>query len=578
MKKMLMCATVASMIGQFNMDNIQILQEMGYEVHIACDFFDRSVWTEERIKKFRKQLKGLGIKYFQVSFSRSPMKLKQHRKSYQQLIRLFNKNKYAFVHCHTPIAGVICRIAAHKMHVKCIYTAHGFHFYSGAPLKNWIIYYPIERFFSRWTDILITINSEDYKRAKKFFHAGKVQYIPGVGVDVEKFRECNVNRAEKRKELDLPEKVFVLLSVGELQARKNHKIVIEALHRLNNPDIYYLIVGKGELEEEYAGLIKGYSLGKNVRLLGYRTDIDEICIASDCFVHPSIREGLGIAPLEAMASGLPLISADVNGIRDYTKNGVTGYCVNPESVEDMSRAIDRMWKEEEFRIKCGYKNMEIVKQFDILKTHEIMRETYSENLMGGYKHIQRLLIRHEKRKEFGFATDDFVIISVGELNDNKNHRTIIEAVKCLPDEKIKYVICGIGELQNELTDFIAKSGLQKRVFLLGYRNDIRDILWMGDIFAFPSKREGLGLAAIEAMAAGLPLVTSDIHGIRDYSLNGSTGYSCGRQDIEGFAKAIARLRVEKEKCTEMQKFNVDYAQKFSKYNTNIIMRKVYREK
>lgn len=382
----LMLASVASMIDQFNMDNIKILLDIGYDVDVVADFVDGGTITSERTEELKNRLEALGVSVYHVAIPREVFDVKKIIKAYKQVRTLCNDRQYKILHCHSPIGGVIARYAARKARksgTKIIYTAHGFHFYAGAPKKNWLLFYPIEKMCSRWTDVLITINKEDYQRARKSFHARKVIYIPGVGVDTEKFRECNTNKIEKRKELDLPEKVFVLLSVGELQARKNHKIVIEALHRLNNPDIYYLIVGRGELEEEYAGLIKGYSLGKNVRLLGYRTDIDEICIASDCFVHPSIREGLGIAPLEAMASGLPLISADVNGIRDYTKNGVTGYCVNPESVEDMSRAIDRMWKEEEFRIKCGYKNMEIVKQFDILKTHEIMRETYSENLIGG---------------------------------------------------------------------------------------------------------------------------------------------------------------------------------------------------
>ena len=170
MKKVLMLATVPSMIGQFNMNNIQILQELDYEVHVACDFKDRSVWTDERVEKFIVQLEEQNVKKIQVDFSRSPLKLWKHKKSYAQLKKLFEDNEYAFIHCHTPIASVICRLVSHKMKVKCIYTAHGFHFFKGAPLKNWVIYYPIEKFLSRWTDIIITINKEDYQRAKEKFY------------------------------------------------------------------------------------------------------------------------------------------------------------------------------------------------------------------------------------------------------------------------------------------------------------------------------------------------------------------------------------------------------------------------
>ena len=251
MKKVLITATVPSMIGQFNMSNIDILQNLGYQVCVACNFYDRSVWSEERIKQFVRDIKKKNIKYFQIDFSRSPIALLKNIKAYIQLSKIVHKEKIDLIHCHTPVAGVISRIVAHRKKVKVIYTAHGFHFFTGAPKMNWIIFYPIEKFFSRWTDVLITINKEDFNRAKKKFHAKKVVYIPGVGVDTEKFRICNSDKAEKRKELNIPMNAFVLLSVGELQDRKNQRVVIEAVHKLERKDIYYLIVGQGELENEY---------------------------------------------------------------------------------------------------------------------------------------------------------------------------------------------------------------------------------------------------------------------------------------------------------------------------------------
>lgn len=376
MKRMLMTATVPSMIGQFNMNNIKLLQKMGYEVDVACDFKDRSVWTEERIEKFIHQIEDLEIKYFQIDYSRSPLKIAKHIKAYRQLSRLFEERQYNFVHCHTPVASIISRIVAHQKHVKCIYTAHGFHFYNGAPARNWIIFYPIEKFFSRWTDILITINKEDYKRAKDKFHAKKVVYIPGVGVDLDKFYPKDIVRYEIRKELQIPESAFLLLSVGELSMRKNHQIVIKALGEIDNRNIYYAIAGQGHDKEEYEKLIIENHLEKNVFLLGMRTDIRELCLESDCFIHPSIREGLGIAPLEAMACGLPLISSYVNGIKDYTEDGVTGCCINPYDCHNVLDAIVKMYSDFEFREKCGKHNIEVVKQFDIKETQKIMEKLY----------------------------------------------------------------------------------------------------------------------------------------------------------------------------------------------------------
>ena len=128
-------------------------------------------------------------------------------------------------------------------------------------------------------------------------------------------------------------------------------------------------------------IIEKYGLKDKVTLLGFRTDIVELCDAADCFVHPSVREGLGIAPLEAMAGGLPLISSYVNGIKDYTENGVSGCClIDPLSVEEMKKAIQKMYENVEFRKKCGINNLKTVKRFDIKNTDEIMKDIYSQFL------------------------------------------------------------------------------------------------------------------------------------------------------------------------------------------------------
>ena len=169
---------------------------------------------------------------------------------------------------------------------------------------------------------------------------------------------------------------MLILSVGELQERKNHIVVINALCELKNPNIVYLIAGVGELHDKYQEIIDKHGMSDNIKLLGYRTDISDLCEIVDCFVHPSIREGLGIAPLEAMACGLPLISADINGIKDYTKDGETGCCVNPRSVDEMKKAIMKMFEDKDFRDKCGKNNVQAVKDFDIKNTDRIMRQLY----------------------------------------------------------------------------------------------------------------------------------------------------------------------------------------------------------
>lgn len=380
-KRVLMVATVPSMIGQFNMNNIKMLQELGYKVDVAGDFMDVSVWPAERVQKYKEQLNKMDIEAIQLDFSRSPLKVGRHMASYKAILNLIKNRNYAFIHTHTPIASAIVRQAAHNTGTRVIYTAHGFHFYNGAPLKNWIIFYPIEKHFSRFTDILITINKEDFRRANKRFKAKQTVYIPGVGVNIEKYAVCKIDRSVKRAELGVKDSDFVLLSVGELSERKNQKIVIEALHKMKESgtidNIVYLAVGRGDKEEVFRQSIQEYDLQDHVKLLGFRSDIDELCETVDCFVHPSIREGLGIAPLEAMAAGLPLISASINGIRDYTEDGVSGCCINPRKVNELIKAIMKMRDDKGFRTLCAHNNLETVKAFDQSKTNSIMKRIYS---------------------------------------------------------------------------------------------------------------------------------------------------------------------------------------------------------
>ena len=377
-KKVLIVATVPSMVGMFNMRNIEILQDIGYKVHVACNFEDTSAWPIEEVDNFIKKMKELHISYFQVDFSRSAMQLYQHIKSYRQILYLMKSNCYSFVHTHTPIASAIARLAAHRTNTKVIYTAHGFHFYNGASVKSWILYYPLEKFLSYWTDILITINHEDHHRAIKKFHAGKTVFIPGIGIDIEKISSLSVNKKEKRRELEIPEEAFIFLSVGELSKRKNHKVVIEALGKIQNPSIYYLIAGTGKSEKIYRNLIKYYKLENNIKILGYRDDIIELCKISDCFIHPSLREGLGIAPIEAMASGLPLIASNINGIKDYARDRITGICVDPHSISEMKTAIEIIARNTDENKKYINYNKEEAKKYDINIVDKIMKNIYSD--------------------------------------------------------------------------------------------------------------------------------------------------------------------------------------------------------
>lgn len=380
MKRALQISSVASMIDQFNMNNIKILKELGYEVDVAANFEFGNSTSKKRVDEFKRELESENIGIYNLLFNRSIFSL-SNIKVYSQLKKIFKENEYNIIHCHSPIGGVITRLAAistKRKGTKIIYTAHGFHFYKGAPKINWLLYYPIERICSYFTDIIITINNEDYKLAKKRMKSKKVEYIPGVGLDVYNYKANEQTCENKREELGIPKDALLLLSVGELNKNKNHEVIIRALANINNNNIHYCIAGKGELFNYLQELSKELNIDKNVHLLGFRDDIAELNTIADVFCFPSFREGLGLAAIEAMASGNALITSNVHGINEYSLNEYSGYSCNPSSVKEFEEAIVKMLENDKLRERMKKFNYEQVKKFDIKEVNLKMKKIYGE--------------------------------------------------------------------------------------------------------------------------------------------------------------------------------------------------------
>lgn len=376
MKRVLMLATTAAMIEQFNKNNIELLNDMGYVVDIAGNFREGNPISEERLEAFRWWITERGGEYYHIPAVRKPMALGANIKAYRMVVGLLKKYTYSFVHVHTPIGSIIGRLAAHKTHTKIIYTAHGFHFYKGAPFKNWLLYYPAEWLCSWWTDVLITINQEDYQLAKKHMHARRTEYVPGVGVDTEKFAACCVDREKKREELGISKDDILLISVGELNQNKNQSVVIRAMAELQNANVHYLLCGQGELLQELRQLAEELKVQKQVHFLGFRNDVLELYRCSDVFVFPSKREGLSVALMEAMASGLPVICSKIRGNVDLVENEKGGLYIQPESVKEMASAIRRMCTDVRFRRACSEYNFSAIKKYDTPNCNQIMKEIY----------------------------------------------------------------------------------------------------------------------------------------------------------------------------------------------------------
>lgn len=324
-----------------------------------------------------------GIKAKHIDFDRNPLAMKNYTHAKKQLLDFMKQEKFDVVHCNTPIGGVIGRVCAKEAQIPyVIYQAHGFHFWNGAPLKNWICYYSVERYLAHLTDMLITINNEDYNRAKKFTlkNNGVVVKVPGVGVDLSKFdmslrdlKEKQIIRMSLRKLWKIDINATIYISVGELNKNKNHEVAIRALAKINNKDFYYVVCGEGNKKEYLIDLAEELGVRDRVRFLGYQSNIAEILLACDCFLFTSFREGLPGSLMEAMASGLPCIASKIRGCVDLLEE--SKYLFNPNNPSELSDMMISIIKKEESQREIE-KNSKRVVAFNLDNAVESLKKLY----------------------------------------------------------------------------------------------------------------------------------------------------------------------------------------------------------
>ncbi|WP_423408385.1 glycosyltransferase family 4 protein [Heyndrickxia sp. MSNUG] len=375
MKKVLFVATVVKKhINVFHLPYLQWFKENGYETHVCArnDFDD---------------VNDLSIpfcdKYYDLPFERSPFKI-ENLNIYKQLKKIIESNNYDLIHCHTPMGGVLTRLAAKSSRrngTKVLYTAHGFHFFKGAPLRNWLIFYPIEKWLSKYTDCLITINKEDYQIAKSKFKTENINIVNGVGIDFNKFTPQTLeNKIKIRRNYGFLEEDFILIYAGELSYRKHQDLLINAvLHLSNNiPNIKLLLVGEGELLEQYKQQVIQLGIKEKVKFLGFRKDVSNLMLIADVAVSSSRQEGLPVNVMEAMATGLPLVVTDCRGNRDLVIDGENGYVVGINDVESFAHAVEKLFFSKNTRYLFGQTSLNNVKAYSLSKVIGEMKRVYSK--------------------------------------------------------------------------------------------------------------------------------------------------------------------------------------------------------
>ncbi|MYL69897.1 glycosyltransferase [Halobacillus litoralis] len=369
--KVLFCATVDYHFKLFHIPYMQWFKKQGWEVHVAANG--------------NMELPYVDVKY-DIPIQRSPFAHK-NIEAYRILRYLIRENQYQIVHCHTPMGGTLARLAARsarKRGTKVIYTAHGFHFCKGAPLPNWLLYYPIERKLASYTDCLITINQEDFQLAKKRFKTKHIEHVNGVGVNTDEFKPLSINEKTKaRKSYGYKPDDFLLFYAAEFNKNKNQKLLIEALARINNSgqNIKLLLAGKGKLQDKCKQLAEELGVRENVRFLGYVKDIKKIVSVCDVAVGSSLREGLPVNIMEAMACGLPVVATFNRGHAELVVNHRNGYIVPVHDIEGFSRHLLDIYQSRETYKAMSKESLNRVNKYSINQVEKSLNRIYLSYMM-----------------------------------------------------------------------------------------------------------------------------------------------------------------------------------------------------
>ena len=373
MAKRILITCTDSMMKQFLEPHVRNLAENGYEVEIACSE------VLNRMTEVRQDLERL-VPVHQLHLKRSPLAVSNAR-GYRELKKLIDSGRYDLIWTNEPVMGVVTRMAARKARkqgTRVMYMVHGFHFYKGAPLPNWMLFCPVERMMASKADCICTINREDYARARKM-RTPRAAYIHGVGIDTDRLRPGE-NPTDLRNELGLPKEAFLVLSVGELNASKNQQVIIRAIARMKDPAIHYVLCGKGDQRQNLEVLARELDIADHIHFLGYRKDIADICRQSDVFALPSRREGLPFAAMEAMYCGLPLVNSGIRGLTDITEDGVSGYICDPDDTERYAGSIRKLKNAPEDRSRMGERNQKTVEAYTAARTKQEILQLIRELL------------------------------------------------------------------------------------------------------------------------------------------------------------------------------------------------------
>jgi len=274
----------------------------------------------------------------------------------KDITKILKEKKPDIVHTHSSKSGVIGRIAAYRAGVPVIFhTIQGFSFHQFSSSLAKVAYVPIERFTSRYADLHLSVNQFDLEYAVEHHIIPKDKIVRLYnGIDLSKSEE-GLEEGELKQKMNIPKDALIVTQVGRLWDQKAPEIFVRtAIKTLEeNKNIYFLLVGDGELRPKLESIIHKHSLEKHIRILGWRKDVDHLLSITDVFMLTSLWEGLSVAILEAMAYKLPIIASNIKGNNELLVNGESGYLCEPNNISDFHNKLSLLIKDRSLMTKIG---------------------------------------------------------------------------------------------------------------------------------------------------------------------------------------------------------------------------------
>ena len=328
------------------------LRDAGYEVSFCCS-------PGEGLDRLEQE----GFDVYRIPVSRS-YNIFSHAVSFVRLFRLMRRECFDIVHTHTPVAGLLGRVAAKTARVpRIVYTAHGFYFHEDMPGPVKGVMRSIERFGASLSDLVFVQSGEDLEEAieSRIAPAEKLVHI-GNGVDPSMFgREANARAAAALREEFGIDGGPVIGFTGRIVREKGAVEFVKAagIVALEFPGARFVMVGaplesdRDGCQAEIETLVRDEGLSGRLVMTGYRKDVPAILSLLDLFAMPSYREGMPRSLLEAMATGLPVAATDIRGCREEVVDGETGLLVPPRDHYALGEAMLRILSDEDLAVRMG---------------------------------------------------------------------------------------------------------------------------------------------------------------------------------------------------------------------------------